>query len=472
MTTHLTHQTFTPARHKTAHPPSREKLLPLTPKKPLISRRPALYFIRGIETPPNVPYFPSIPPSLRPHPSAMLNLSTFSPASSASSLWQENWEGRLTAFPYQAAQKFAKQVGQAFSLPGFLPQATCQFQSSRRGLSSEIMDVFQLTRTLIDIESVTPNEREIGQFLFDYLNDLAKRFNGKAERLPVEQHRDNVFVRFGAPIVTLSTHMDTVPPFIASSDDGTQIWGRGACDTKGIIAAMLKAAEHLLSAGKRNFGLLFVVGEERNSAGALAAANTPRGSKFIINGEPTENKLALGSKGALRFEIVATGRMAHSAYPELGDSAIEKLLNALQRIRKMPLPVDDTLGPSTLNIGILRGGRAPNVIADEAAAEIFIRVVGDVTELRKQIKAAAAPDAEANEVLFIPAVHLGSLPGFPTTIVAYTTDIPAFGNTWGQPFLVGPGTIHVAHTNDERIAKSDLTAAVEIYAKLVERLSQ
>ncbi len=350
---------------------------------------------------------------------------------------------------------------------------TAETSSSRHcGPSSEIMDVFQLTRTLIDIESITPNEREIGHFLFAYLSDLAQRYEGVVERLPVEPDRDNVFVRFGTPIATLSTHMDTVPPFIPSRDDGAQIWGRGACDTKGIIAAMLTAAERLLSAGIRNFGLLFVVGEERNSAGALAAAKTPRGSKYIVNGEPTENQLALGSKGALRFEVVATGRMAHSAYPELGESAIEKLLNALDRLRKMPLPADQTLGPSTLNIGIIRGGRAPNVIADEAMAEIFIRVVGDVTELRQQIKAAAAPDAEANELLFIPAVRLGSLPGFNTTVVAYTSDIPAFGDTWGQPFLLGPGTIHVAHTNDERIAKSDLTAAVEIYAKLVERLSQ
>jgi len=334
------------------------------------------------------------------------------------------------------------------------------------------MDVFELTRTLIDIESITPNEREIGQFLFNYLSDLAQRFNGKVELLPVEPHRDNVFVSFGNPIVTLSTHMDTVPPFIASWDDGTQIWGRGACDTKGIIAAMLFAAERLLADGKRSFGLLFVVGEERNSAGAIAAAETPRGSKYIINGEPTENQLALGSKGALRFEIVARGRMAHSAYPELGESAIEKLLNALERVRKLPLPVDATLGPSTLNIGTIRGGRAPNVIPDEATAEIFIRVVGDVSELREQIKATAAPDAEANEVLFIPAVHLGSLPGFATTVVAYTTDIPAFGTAWGQPFLLGPGTIHVAHTTEERIAKSQLTEAVGIYSQLVERLSQ
>jgi acetylornithine deacetylase len=333
-------------------------------------------------------------------------------------------------------------------------------------------DVFQLTRTLIDIESITPNEGKIGQCLFDYLTALAQRFDGKVERMPVEPGRDNIFVSFGAPIVTLSTHMDTVPPFIPSREDDTEIWGRGACDTKGIIASMIFAARRLLANGKRNFALLFVVGEERNSAGALAAAATPRGGKFIINGEPTENQLALGSKGALRFEIAARGRMAHSAYPELGESAIEKLLNALERIRKLPLPVDSILGPSTLNIGTIRGGRAPNVIPDDASAEIFIRVVGDVTELRRQIKAAVAPDAEANEVLFIPAVHLGTLPGFATTIVAYTTDIPAFGSAWGQPFLLGPGTIHVAHTSEERIAKSQLTAAVTVYAELVERLSQ
>ncbi|HEY6990236.1 MAG TPA: M20/M25/M40 family metallo-hydrolase, partial [Bryobacteraceae bacterium] len=221
-----------------------------------------------------------------------------------------------------------------------------------------------------------------------------------------------------------------------------------------------------------NFGLLFVVGEERNSAGALVAAKTPRGAKFLINGEPTENKLALGSKGALRYEIRARGKMAHSAYPELGESAIEKLLNALERIRKVPLPADPILGPSTLNIGTIQGGRAPNVIPDEAVAEIFIRVVGDVTELRRAIDAAAQPDAEAKEILFIPAVHLGSLEGFETTVVAYTTDIPAFAGGWGQPFLIGPGSIHVAHTKEERIPKSQLTAAVSLYRKLVEKLSR
>ena len=325
------------------------------------------------------------------------------------------------------------------------------------------MQIFALTRELIDIESITGNERRIGDFLFERFNDLADRFQGHAERMPVEDGRDNVFVRFGEPVVVLSTHMDTVPPFIASRDDDDHIWGRGACDAKGIIAAMITAVEQLLEEGKRNFGLLFVVGEERNSAGAHVAARNPRGSKFLINGEPTENKLALGSKGTLRYEIVAHGRMAHSAYPELGDSAIEKLLDALARIRSLELPVDGVLGPSTLNIGTISGGRAPNIIPDDARAEILIRLVGDPAELRTKIQLATIPDAEAQEVLLIPAVHLGSLNGFETTVVAFTTDIPAFAGAWGQPFLIGPGSIHVAHTAEERISKTQLIGAVAIY---------
>lgn len=334
------------------------------------------------------------------------------------------------------------------------------------------MHVFELTRRLIDIESVTPNEGEVGDFLFGYLSGMAQRYGGAMERMPVEPGRDNIFVRFGDPLVTLSTHIDTVPPFIPASEDGDNIYGRGACDTKGIIAAMIGAAERLLGTGFRNFGLLFVVGEERNSAGAQVAAENPRGSRFIINGEPTENRLALGSKGALRFEVLAKGKMAHSAYPELGDSAILKLLNGLDRIRQLPLPTDKVLGPSTLNIGTISGGRAPNVIPDEAKAEVFIRVVGDVTELRKQVAAAAIPDCEAEEILFIPAVQLGSLNGMNTTVVAFTTDIPAFQNAWGQPFLIGPGSIHVAHTSGEYIPKSQIIEAVELYQQMVRRLSQ
>jgi acetylornithine deacetylase len=332
------------------------------------------------------------------------------------------------------------------------------------------MDLFQLTRALIDIDSVTPNELAVGIYLTDLLRPLVEKYDGRIERIEVEPDRYNVFACWGNPTVTMSTHQDTVPPFIPSTEDDEFIWGRGACDVKGIIACMITAAENLLAEGTRNFGLLFVVGEERNSAGAYFAGNDPRGSKYIINGEPTENRLALGSKGALRIELKATGRMAHSAYPELGESAIEKLLDALQRIRAIELPVDDILGPSTLNIGLISGGRAPNVIPDEAKAELLLRVVGDATATRTAIQQAVEGLAVAKEVLFIPAVHLGAVPGIETTVVSYTTDIPAFNGQWGTPFLIGPGTIHVAHTSQERVPKKQLLEAVDIYQHMVKSL--
>jgi acetylornithine deacetylase len=264
--------------------------------------------------------------------------------------------------------------------------------------------------------------------------------------------------------------MDTVPPFFSSSEDEQFLWGRGACDAKGIIAAMIFAAEKLLGAGTKNFGLLFVVGEERNSAGARAAAASPRGSRFLINGEPTENHLALGGKGALRFEIVARGKLAHSAYPHLGHSAIHTLLDVLQDIRRIALPKDAVLGPSTLNVGVISGGRAPNVVADEARAEIMFRTVGDPGVLREAVAAAASGRAEAREEIHIPAVRLTAFNGLPTTAVAFATDIPALGDVWGKPFLIGPGSIHVAHTAEERISKRELSEAVEIYTRMATQL--
>jgi acetylornithine deacetylase len=332
------------------------------------------------------------------------------------------------------------------------------------------MTVFELTRALIDIESITPNEEKVGLYLFDYLHKLAHQYNGAIERIEVEPNRFNVFAHWGTPIVTLSTHMDTVPPFIPSREDDEFIWGRAACDTKGIIASMIFAVKALLEEGVRNIGLLFVVGEERNSAGAYHAAKTARGAKYLINGEPTENKLALGSKGALRYEIVAHGKMAHSAYPHLGDSAINKLLDALAKLRAIELPVDPILGPSTLNIGTINGGRAPNVISDEAKAEIFIRLVNDSASTRVAVENAVDGLADANFVLEIPAIHMISVAGLETTVVSYTTDIPAFNGQWGQPLLMGPGSIHVAHTLEERVPKKQLVEAVELYQKVVTQL--
>jgi acetylornithine deacetylase len=332
------------------------------------------------------------------------------------------------------------------------------------------MQLFELTRALVDIESITGHEGPVGDYLYAYLSGLAAAHGGHAERMDVEPGRFNVYAHWGEPRVTLSTHMDTVPPALAWREDHEFVHGRGSCDAKGIIAAMISAAERLLAAGTRGFGVLFVVGEERNSAGAYVAAQNPRGSKFLINGEPTDNRLVLGSKGALRFEIVAQGRMAHSAYPELGHSAIHSLLDALEQIRRIPLPKDDLLGATTLNVGTISGGRAPNVVADHAQAEILFRIVGDPASLRTSVAQAVQGRAELREVICIPAVRLAAIDGFETSVVSFATDIPAFDGSWGTPCLIGPGSIHVAHTDQERVAKRELSEAVVLYERLVKRL--
>ena len=332
------------------------------------------------------------------------------------------------------------------------------------------MDLFELTRALVDIESVTTNEVGVGEFLFRHLSPLAAKYGGRVERMEVEGQRFNVFASWGTPIVTLSTHMDTVPPFFPSHEDEEYLWGRGSCDAKGIIAAMICAVEELLSEDISDLGLLFVVGEERNSAGARVAAKAPRGSRYLINGEPTENKLCLASKGALRFELVAKGQLAHSGYPELGRSAIDALLDVLVDVRSIPLPEDSLLGKSTLNIGTISGGRAPNVVADEARAELMFRLVGDAAPVREAIQRAVAGRVEVHEVLYTPVFHFLAFDGLPTTVVAFTTDVPTLRETWGTPFLIGPGSIHVAHTAEERIAKRELRAAVPIYTSMVKRI--
>src|SRR5579863_5250037 len=297
------------------------------------------------------------------------------------------------------------------------------------------MNVFELTRALVDIESISDNEGPVAAYLHDHLAKLAARTGGQAERMEVSPGRFNVLATWGPPVVTLSTHLDTVPPFFPSREDAEFIWGRGACDAKGIIAAMVAAAEKLLGEGVKNFGMLFVVGEERNSAGAEVAAKAGRGSKYLVNGEPTESKMALASKGILRYEVIARGKMAHSAYPELGESAIEKLLDALDAIRKVPLPKDSQLGPSTMNIGTISGGRAPNVIPDAAKAEIMIRLVGDAQPVRDAFARAVGQRADLVEVLTIPPMRFATVNGLPTSVVSFATDVPVFGTSWGQPLL-------------------------------------
>ena len=334
-------------------------------------------------------------------------------------------------------------------------------------LYSYWMDLFALTRRLIDIESITGNEAAVGHAIASELT----RLGYKVERMPVEGDRFNVWATppgTPRPELVLSTHMDTVPPFIPSSETADRMYGRGSCDAKGITVAQIAAAEKLKAQGI-HVGLLYLVGEERDSQGAQIANEYPRGSRFIINGEPTENRIALASKGTLRVELVANGKMAHSAYPELGESAIEKLLDALENIRRVKLPVHPKAGPSTMNIGLIEGGRAPNVIPDHAVAHLLIRLVGPTDELRRQITAAAGNKAEPHFILEIPFMELGTVPGIATMVAAFTTDIPALTN-WGTPVLIGPGSIHVAHTEGEYIEKKQLLEAVDLYATIARHL--
>jgi acetylornithine deacetylase len=335
-------------------------------------------------------------------------------------------------------------------------------------------DPIALTRQLVDIESVTYNEGAVGEYLDTFLRERGFAVERTAVSQPPNSRytgpRFNLYAGNGErPDVVLSTHMDTVPPFYPSSEDDLYLYGRGSCDAKGIIAAQVAAAERLREAGVKA-GLLFVVGEERDSAGAKEANLHPKGSRFLINGEPTDNRLALASKGVLRVEVKARGVMAHSAYPELGDSAVHKLVQVLDRLRTLSLPSVEGVGPSTLNIGVIEGGRAPNVIADAASAQVLIRLVGPSDETRKALEEAAAGLAEMEYVLEIPFVRMRKIDGLDTMVAAFTTDIPAL-DQWGEPLLLGPGSIHVAHTPFEKIAKRELLEAVDLYFEVAQRLA-
>jgi acetylornithine deacetylase len=329
------------------------------------------------------------------------------------------------------------------------------------------MDIVSLTRQLVDIESTTGNEGAVGHFLAQEL----RRLGYNVQRMLAEGERANVYAtapQQPKPTIVLSTHMDTVPPFLPSSEDEDRIYGRGSCDAKGIIAAQIAAAERLRQDGIY-VGLLFLVGEERDSLGAKVANQQANGCKFLINGEPTENRVATASKGALRAELTASGRMAHSAYPELGESAIDKLVEALHRLRSMKLPSDPETGPCTLNIGTIEGGRAPNVIPDKAQALLLYRLIEPSEDLRREITQTVGNLAKVEFTLEIPFVRLRALENLPTMVAAFTTDIPALSN-WGQPLLVGPGSIHVAHTPNEYIEKKQLQEAADLYCAIAKKL--
>jgi acetylornithine deacetylase len=330
------------------------------------------------------------------------------------------------------------------------------------------MNLFGLTRTLIDIPSVSGEEAEVGRFLASHLEGLGWR----VESQEVEPGRANVLATLSARArVVLSTHMDTVPPFIASSEDATHIRGRGSCDAKGIIAAQVVAAERLRAEGVEELGLLFTVDEELGSLGARAADShaAARGCEFLINGEPTENRLAVGSKGSLRLRLSAAGRAAHSAYPERGESAIEKLLDVLADVRALDWPRDEFFGETTCNIGTVRGGTRPNVIPAEASAELQIRLVTPSEAVKAILEKAVAGRARVEYLSAAEPVRMHAVEGFGREVVRFTTDIPYLPN-WGSPLLVGPGSILDAHTDGERVTKRELEEAVEIYARLAKSL--
>jgi acetylornithine deacetylase len=330
------------------------------------------------------------------------------------------------------------------------------------------VNVFELTRRLIDIPSVSGEELEVGRFLASYLESLGYG----VELQEVAPGRSNVIATTGARArVVLSTHMDTVPLFIASSEDESHVYGRGSCDAKGIIAAQVSAAERLRGEGLEELGLLFTVDEELGSLGARAADShaVARECEYLINGEPTENRLAVGSKGSLRLRLSAEGRAAHSAYPERGESAIEKLLEVLADVRAAAWPRDEFFGETTCNIGTLRGGTRPNVIPAEAEAELQIRLVTPSSEVKEILERIAEGRARVEYLSVAEPVRIHAVEGFEREVVRFTTDIP-YLKSWGAPLLIGPGSILDAHTDGERVSKRELEEAVELYARLVKSL--
>lgn len=328
------------------------------------------------------------------------------------------------------------------------------------------MNLFELTRTLIDIPSITGDELAVGEYLSQYLEGLGYR----VERHEVAQDRFNVIAtRSEPPRIVFSTHMDTVPPFIESSEDEEFVYGRGSCDAKGIIAAQIFAAERLRS---EDVGLLFTVDEELSSIGAQAANKhaLARECQFLINGEPTDNRLATGTKGSVRVIITTEGHAAHSAYPEAGESAIEKLLDILQEIRACEWPEDSFFGTTTCNIGVLGGGTRPNVIPNKARAELQIRLGIDIEHVKRVLEDAVRGRGRLEYASAHNPVRLFAVPGFEQCVVRFTTDVPYLSN-WGQPLLIGPGSILDAHTDHERVSKLELEQAVELYVDLAKKLN-
>jgi len=328
-----------------------------------------------------------------------------------------------------------------------------------------MIDVVALTADLVAIDSPTGGEAKVVDYVSRWL--VAHDWNVTVQE--VTPGRGNVWASRAGGGVALSTHLDTVRPHIGPRLEKGRLYGRGTCDAKGIAAAMMVAAQNLAGSGEDRVDLLLVVGEEKGSDGARAANQLPATSRFLIDGEPTESRLATGAKGSLRVTLRTRGRESHSAYPHLGRSAIEPMLELLPTLKQLELPTDERLGETTVNIGVIHGGTEANVIPGECEVELMFRLVSDVEPLKRQIEEWVAGRAEITWGSHIPMQLFHVIPGFDTAPVAYTTDIPLL-DRWGVPLLFGPGSIHVAHTTDEHIEVEELRAAVGLYERLVREL--
>jgi acetylornithine deacetylase len=326
--------------------------------------------------------------------------------------------------------------------------------------------VASLTRDLVNIDSTTGREQEVAVWLAAFLRDRGYQVGEQS----IGNGRFNVFAQLESPpLLVFSTHFDCVPPYVPFREENGVLFGRGSCDAKGILAAQVVAVERLRAAGESRIAMLFVAGEERGSDGARVANDfAPQGVRFLINGEPTDNRLGVATRGVLRVKLRATGRAAHSSFPELGDSAIDKLLDALMVLRGIALPDDPVLGRTHYTVGLIEGGVAPNVVSPHASAEIMFRIVGEGTPVRRALS-VIEPLVAIEPVLDIPAVRMHTVPGFDTAIFPYTTDVPLL-TKWGTPLLLGPGSIHVAHTDDEHVALDELNHAVELYERIARQL--
>jgi len=327
------------------------------------------------------------------------------------------------------------------------------------------MNLLDLARGLIDIDSTTGHEEEACRWLADHLRALGYGVEEQA----IGEGRTNLRAFLNPrPEVVLSTHIDCVPPFFPSRVSAGRLHGRGACDAKGAIAAQVTAAEQLRAEGESRIGLLFVVGEERGSDGAVAANAQSPGSRYLIDGEPTDSRLGRATRGVLRVRLLAEGRAAHSSQPERGISAIDALLDALLALRDLPLPEDPDLGATSYIVGLISGGIAPNVVSPAAEAEINFRTVGPGRDVLERLS-PLAPRVSIEPVLEVPPVRLTTVPGFESAVFAFTTDIP-FLSAWGRPLLFGPGSIALAHTDEESVEIAELEGAAETYARLAKAL--